>query len=51
MRSTSTQQAVCQNGGLTASIEHFLLILTCCLRLKFGAKNPPLRQAADRQTV
>ena len=38
-------------GGLTYFIETFVLGSTFVLRMNFCAKNPALRQAANRQAV
>lgn len=35
-------------GGLTCFVETFVLNQTFVLRMNFSAKNPALRQAADR---
>ena len=43
--------AVWRNGGFSASYDSFVAGSSAVLRLKFCAKNPPLRQAANRQTV
>ncbi len=40
--------AVWRNGGCSASFDSFVVVLCAVLRLKFCAKNPPLRQAANR---
>ena len=38
-------------GGLTCFVETFVLKQTFRLRMNFSAKNPALRQAAERQAV
>ena len=43
--------AVWRNGGCSASYDSFVVGSSAVLRLNFCAKNPPLRQAAKRQTV
>ncbi len=43
--------AVWRNGGCSASYDSFVVGLSAVLRLDFCAKNPPLRQAANRQAV
>ena len=40
--------AVWRNGGFSASYDSFVVGSSAVLRLNFGAKNPPLRQAAKR---
>ena len=40
--------AVWRNGGFSASYDSFVLVSSAVLRLNFCAKNPPLRQAANR---
>jgi len=40
--------AVWRNGGCSASYDSFVVGSSSVLRLKFCAKNPPLRQAANR---
>jgi hypothetical protein len=40
--------AVLRNGGCSASYDSFVLSSSAVLRLNFCAKNPPLRQAANR---
>jgi hypothetical protein len=40
--------AVWRNGGLSASVDSFVVGSSAVLRLNFCAKNPPLRQAANR---
>jgi hypothetical protein len=40
--------AVWRNGGLSASYASFVVGSSAVLRLNFCAKNPPLRQAANR---
>ena len=42
--------AVWRNGGFSASFDSFVVGSSVVLRLKFCAKNPPLRQAAKRYT-
>ncbi len=40
--------AVWRNGGCSASYDSFVVGSSAVLRLSFCAKNPPLRQAANR---
>ena len=40
--------AVWRNGGCSASYDSFVVDSSAVLRLNFCAKNPPLRQAANR---
>ncbi len=40
--------AVCRNGGLSAFLETFVLVESSGIFSNFGAKNPPLLQAAKR---
>ena len=40
--------AVWRNGGCSASYDSFVVGSSAVLRLSFCAKNPPLRQAAER---
>ena len=40
--------AVWRNGGCSASYDSFVVGSSEVLRLNFCAKNPPLRQAANR---
>ena len=40
--------AVWRNGGCGASYDSFVVGSSAVLRLNFCAKNPPLRQAANR---
>ena len=40
--------AVWRNGGYSASYDSFVVGSSVVLRLNFCAKNPPLRQAANR---
>ena len=40
--------AVWRNGGCSASYGSFVVGSSAVLRLNFCAKNPPLRQAANR---
>ncbi len=40
--------AVWRNGGCSASYDSFVVGSSAVLRLNFCAKNPPLRQAANR---
>jgi len=40
--------AVWRNGGFSASYDSFVIGSSIVLRLNFCAKNPPLRQAANR---
>ena len=49
-RTTEHQQptAVWRNGGFSASYDSFVVGSSAVLRLNFCAKNPPLRQAANR---
>jgi hypothetical protein len=46
-----TGNMVLPQWGLTYFYETFVLKQTVVLLLSFGAKNPPLRQYPDRQTV
>ena len=43
-----TITAVWRNGGFSASYDSFVVGSSAVLRLNFCAKNPPLRQAANR---
>jgi hypothetical protein len=43
--------AVWRNGGCSASYDSFVVGSSAVLRFNFCAKNPPLRQAANRQVV
>ena len=40
--------AVWRNGGFSASYDSCVVSSSAVLRLNFFAKNPPLRQAANR---
>jgi len=40
--------AVWRNGGFSASYDSYVVDSGAVLRLNFCAKNPPLRQAANR---
>ncbi len=40
--------AVWRNGGFSASYDSLVVGSSAVLRLNFCAKNPPLRQAANR---
>ena len=40
--------SVWRNGGCSASYDSFVVGSSAVLRLNFCAKNPPLRQAANR---
>jgi hypothetical protein len=40
--------SVWRNGGCSASYDSFVVSSSAVLRLNFCAKNPPLRQAANR---
>jgi hypothetical protein len=40
--------AVWRNGGFSASYDSFVVGSSAVLRLNICAKNPPLRQAANR---
>lgn len=40
--------AAWRNGGCSASYDSFVVGSSAVLRLNFCAKNPPLRQAANR---
>jgi hypothetical protein len=40
--------AVWRNGGCSASYDSFVVGSSAVLRFNFCAKNPPLRQAANR---
>jgi len=46
--SCATSTAVWRNGGFCASYDSFVVGSSAVLRLNFGAKKPPLRQAAKR---
>jgi hypothetical protein len=46
--SCATGTAVWRNGGCSASYDSFVVGSSAVLRLNFCAKNPPLRQAANR---
>jgi hypothetical protein len=52
-RTTERQQltAVWRNGGFSASYDSFVVIQTFVLRINICGNNPPLRQAANRQSV
>lgn len=43
--------AVWRNGGFRASYESFVVGSSSVLQLNFCAKNPPLRQAANRYSA
>jgi len=43
--------AVWRNGGFSASYDSFVVGSSTVLRLNFCAKNPPLRQAANRYAI
>ena len=43
--------AVWRNGGCSASYDSFVVGSSGVLRLNFCAKNPPLRQAANRYMI
>ena len=43
--------AVWRNGGFSASYDSFVVGSSAVLRLKFCAKNPPLRQAQKRSKL
>jgi len=43
--------AVWRNGGFSASYDSFVGKQTLVLRINICGENPPLRQAAKRQTV
>jgi hypothetical protein len=47
-KNTEPITAVWRNGGFSASYDSFVVGSRAVLRLNFGAKNPPLRQAANR---
>jgi len=51
-RTTKTEgqhtTAVWRNGGCSASYDSFVVGSSVVLQLNFCAKNPPLRQAAER---
>ena len=40
--------AVCRNGGFSAFLETFVLVESLGIFSNFGAKSPPLLQAAKR---
>jgi len=48
VKKSCTQQAVWQNGGFGAFLEAKVLNQSSGIFSNFGAKNPPLRQAAGR---
>ena len=52
-QTTERQQltAVWRNGGFSASYDSFVGKQTVVLRINICGENPPLRQAAKRQTV
>jgi len=43
--------AVWRNGGFSASYDSYVVDSGAVLRLNFCAKNPPLRQAANRMCM
>ncbi len=43
--------AVWRNGGCSASYDSFVVNQTSVFQIKFCAKNPALRVAANRQSV
>ena len=47
-KNTERTTAVWCNGGCSASYDSFVVGSSAVLRLNFCAKNPPLRQAANR---
>ena len=47
-KNTEPVTAVWRNGGCSASYDSFVVGSSAVLRLNFCAKNPPLRQAANR---
>ncbi len=47
-KNTERTTAVWRNGGCSASYDSFVVGTSAVLRLNFSAKNPPLRQAANR---
>ena len=47
-KETQLVTAVWRNGGCGASYDSFVVQKTVLLRMKNCAKNPPLRQAANR---
>ena len=47
-KNTERTTAVWRNGGFSASYDSFVVGSSAVLRLNFCAKNPPLRQAANR---
>jgi len=47
-KNTEAITAVWRNGGYSASYDIFVVGSSAVLRLNFCAKNPPLRQAANR---
>ena len=47
-KNTERTTAVWRNGGCSASYDSFVVGSSAVLRLNFCAKNPPLRQAANR---
>jgi len=48
VENTEPLTAVWRNGGCSASYDSFLVGSSAVLRLNICAKNPPLRQAANR---
>ena len=47
-KNTERTTAVWRNAGFSASYDSFVISSSAVLRLNFCAKNPPLRQAANR---
>ena len=47
-KNTERTTAVWRNGGCSALFDSFVVGSSAVLRLNFCAKNPPLRQAANR---
>ena len=43
--------SILRNGGFSSLYDSFVVSSSAVLRLNFCAKNPPLRQAANRQDV
>ena len=50
-KNTERTTAVWRNGGFSVSYDSFVVGSSAVLRLNFCAKNPPLRQAANRRYV
>ncbi|MFO0487303.1 MAG: hypothetical protein ACK5ZY_03400, partial [Cyclobacteriaceae bacterium] len=50
-KNTERTTAVWRNAGFSASYDSFVISSSAVLRLNFCAKNPPLRQAANRHVT